>query len=57
MGEPGETDVQRALRLAAERAGRLAELDVAHCIIQRHSSIPTPPEQLPWGIALSTSYL
>lgn len=49
--------VQAALAKAAQRAARLAELDMAHSILERALGFQHPPETLPWGDAMSKSYL
>lgn len=49
--------VQAALAKAAQRAARLAELDMAHSILERVLGFQHPPETLPWGDAMSKSYL
>lgn len=49
--------VMRALQQAAERAERHAVLNTAHATLERVLGFPHPPELLPWGAALSTSYL
>lgn len=49
--------VEAALAKAAQRAARLAELDMAHSILERVLGFQHPPETLPWGDAMSKSYL
>lgn len=49
--------VQRALQLAAGRAARHAMLDSALTTMARLLNYPLEPEMLPWGAAMSTSYL
>lgn len=49
--------VQRALQKAAARAERHAVLDTARPTLERVLNYPHPPELLPWGAAMSTSYL
>ena len=49
--------VEQALARAALRAQRLAELDMAHTTLERVLNFPHPPETLPWGDAMSKSYL
>ena len=48
--------VNDALAKAARRAQRLAELDMAHTTIEKLLNFPHPPQTLPWGDAMSTSY-
>ena len=46
-----------ALQKAAARAERHAVLDTARPTLERVLNYPHPPELLPWGAAMSTSYL
>ena len=49
--------VQAALEKAAQRAARHAELDMAHSVLEQVLGFQQPPETLPWGDAMSKSYL
>lgn len=56
MGEMAASVVHDALARAAQRAQRLAELDMAHTTMERLLNFPHPPETLPWVDAMSKSY-
>ena len=48
--------VAAALQKAAERAERHALLNSAVTQMEELLNFPLPPEQLPWGLAMSKSY-
>lgn len=52
----GGAKVAEVLRQAAARAERHAVLDSAVTSMEALLNYPLPPEMLPWGSAMSTSY-
>ena len=52
----GSDPVADAIRNAAMRAERHAHLNSAVTSMEELLNIPLPPEQLPWGLAMSKSY-
>ena len=53
----GASAVAEVLQKAAERAERHAVLDSAVTSMEQLLNFPLPLEQLPWGLAMSKSYL